>query len=279
MSVEFPDIQPFLIALKQRSEYDFSNYSINSLNRRLMKIMNDFRVSYPELLEKVKFDKNFREEVVKKITVNTTDFFRDIDLWHYIMEEVLPGFTSGNRISVWHPGCSTGQEVYSMMIILNELGLLERTDIFGSDLNTDVLEIARQGRYKYFFNKEYVSNFDKVINHNESRKKVSFEKYFRINEAKDLIIMNDFLKTKPVYRKMDLVKDENPFKQKFDIIVCRNVIIYFNHELQNKVLNLFYNNLNDNGCLVLGMHESIVGTYASRFVKKDKVYFKKSSAH
>ncbi len=276
MAIEIQNIQPFLNALKEDSEYDFSNYSMNSLNRRLIKIMNDFRISFPELVSRIKSDPVFRENVVKKITVNTTDFFRDVDLWQFMEKTVIPLYASKEQISVWHPGCSTGQEVFSMMILLNEMELLDKTSIFASDLNADVLETARAGVYKYFFNKEYVSNFNKVIHNKKSRRKVSHEKYFSIDEVKDRIEMKDFLRKKPVYTKMDLVKDENPFKQNFDIIVCRNVIIYFNTELQNRVLNLFFKNLNDKGCLVLGMHESIIGTYASRFQKIGKVYFKES---
>ena len=86
--------------------------------------------------------------------------------------------------------------------------------------------------------------------------------------------MKDYLIEKPEFRKLDLVKDENLFGNKFDLIICRNVIIYFNYELQNRVLNLFYNNMNDHSYLVLGMHESIIGPYSSKFLKKKTVYYK-----
>jgi chemotaxis protein methyltransferase CheR len=87
--------------------------------------------------------------------------------------------------------------------------------------------------------------------------------------------MKSLLTDKPVYKKIDLVKDENLFHVKFDLIICRNVIIYFNNDLQNKVFNLFYQNLYNNGCLLLGIHESMLGPYASHFDKKNSAYFKK----
>lgn len=276
MNEEVKDIKPFLHALKEGSEYDFTNYSMNSLNRRIIKIMNDFRISFDDLVKGIKEDDKFREEVVKKITVHTTDLFRDAELWLHLGNKVIPYYARKKRISIWHPGCSTGQEVYSMMILLNEMNLLNKTDIYASDLNPDVLEISREGKYKFIFNKDYVSNFDAVINRDDKKRKVKHSKYFDIDRDKDIIVMKDFLRQKPVYKKMDLVTEDNPFKQNFDIIVCRNVIIYFNYDLQNKVFNLFYNNLNEKGCLVLGAHETIIGVYASYFLKEDKVYFKKN---
>jgi chemotaxis methyl-accepting protein methylase len=86
--------------------------------------------------------------------------------------------------------------------------------------------------------------------------------------------MKDTLRSKPVYKKLDLVKDSNLFQVSFDLIVCRNVIIYFNPDLQNRVFDLFYNSLNDNGALILGVHETIMGPYAKRFIRKDPFYYK-----
>lgn len=269
------DIKPFLAALREGSDYDFSNYSESSLQRRIIKILNDFRIEYDELVEKIRNDESFREKVVKKITVNTTDFFRDADLWIYLREYIFPLYSSGKKISIWHPGCSTGQEVYSMLILLNEMKLLGKADIFASDLNTDVLDIARKGDYKLLFNEDYVTNFDKVINDKDTFRKVLPEKYFHYDPGGDQIIMENFLREKPVYKKMDLVKDKNPFGRKFDIIMCRNVIIYFNTDLQNRVIDLFQENLYEKGCLVLGMHENLIGDNAARFIRKEKVYIKK----
>lgn len=264
----------FLETIRMRSDYDFREYSVNSLTRRLNKILSDFHINVPEMKDRILNDPDFLEDVIKRITVNTTELFRDPEVWRYLHESVLPAYRNHKQISIWHPGCSTGQEVYSMMILLNEHNLLERSRIQASDLNTDVLEVASKGEYKYRFNKEFLIQFEQVMNPPESKSLIKYDKYFSINEKEDLIKMKPFLTSVPIYRKMDLVKDPNLFRTQYDLIICRNVIIYFNYELQNKVFKLFYENLSENGILLLGMHESIIGPYSALFSKKGFVYVK-----
>lgn len=270
------DIKLFLESVKNISAYDFSNYSINSLKRRVAKLLSDNHMDIGELSSKISEDRQFLEKVVKSITVNTTELFRDPKIWIGLRDDIFPLFASKEKISIWHAGSSTGQEVYSMMILLSEMNMLHKTDIYVSDINTDVLETSKSGVYKYRFNKDYLKNFDEVFNPDEDKRvNVPYSRYFNIDKIKDTLQMNPDLAKKPVYKKIDLVRDENIFNVKFDLIICRNVIIYFNYELQNKVLNLFYNNLNENGCLVLGLHETIIGSYANYFRKNFSVYFKK----
>jgi chemotaxis protein methyltransferase CheR len=192
--------------------------------------------------------------------------------------ELLPALSEQPTIRIWHPGCSTGQEIYSMMIVLDGLGLLEKSEIYGSDLHMEVIETARQGRYKYRFNQSYLENFDRVMLNGEGtfswEHRKYWKKYFHIDEANDTIQMKEFLREKPVYKKLDLVKDTNLFLVNFDLIVCRNVIIYFNAELQNRVFELFHSNLKDHGSLLLGVHESIMGSYSKKFMRKDPFYHK-----
>jgi chemotaxis protein methyltransferase CheR len=230
------------------------------------------------LIGQMKDDPEFLERIMRKITVHTTELFRDPAVWELIKNQILPSYSQQDRIRIWHPGCSTGQEVYSMMIILDGLGLLEKTEIFGSDLHEDVLETAREGRYKYRFNQSYIENFERVMLKCEGTfscdNKKHWKKYFHIDESRDTIQMKDFLRQKPVYKKLDLVKDPNLFLVNFDLIVCRNVIIYFNAELQNRVFDLFLQNLNKKGCLILGVHESIMGASSRKFIRKGSVYYK-----
>jgi len=164
------------------------------------------------------------------------------------------------------------------MMVLDDLGMLEQSRVYGSDLNPDVIEAARLGRYKYHFNQSYLENFDKVLLNGSGDAAMNLKKhwkrYFTVDEARDAIQMNQFLINKPVFRQLDLVKDDNPFMVKFDLIVCRNVIIYFNNELQNRVFGLFHENLTDRGTLLLGVHESIMGPYSRRFIKQDPFYQK-----
>ncbi|NJK94433.1 MAG: hypothetical protein HC905_05410 [Bacteroidales bacterium] len=141
--------------------------------------------------------------------------------------------------------------------------------------------MQKKAFYKYRFNINYLDNFDKAIKENpynyEELHNTPYEKYFTIDKSKDTIKMNQFLLDKPVFKKHDLVKDGNIFFVKFDLILCRNVIIYFNYELQNKVFDLFHNNLYPNGYLLLGMHESILGPHSSRFDRVGQFYQKKES--
>lgn len=278
MTITEQDFQLFLFALKTSSKYDFSEYSEKSLKRRLQKVLTDNKLNITALVNKIKNDSDFVEKIVKEITVNTTELFRDPQVWHAVRYAILPKLKNNSVINIWHAGCSTGQEVYSMMIILNELGLLDRAKIYATDLNEDVMNAAYAGIYKYRFNIGYLDNFDKVIKENpynyEEYYDIPYDKYFLIDKPTDTIKMNDFLREKPVYKKHDLVKDGNPMYVKFDIIFCRNVIIYFNYNLQSKVFDLFHRNLYDNSALILGMHETILGSYSVKFQKKGHVYYK-----
>ena len=272
-------IQKFTRTLQSLSEYDFTEYSEKSLTRRMSKILHDHGLDMDELLDKITGSPEYLERIVKEITVNTTEMFRDPPIWHALRYDILPRLADRDNLKIWHPGCSTGQEVYSMMILLNELGKLENAEIFGSDINSDVLVKAGEGVYKYRFNVSYLDNFDAVIKVNprdpEAFNDVPYDKYFHIDKTRDNINMLDFLKEKAEFVKMDLVKNSNPFDVKYDLIVCRNVIIYFNYELQNKVFKLFLDNMTQGACLILGVHETILGPYAPSFDKKFQAYFKK----
>lgn len=279
MEIEDKDIRLFQSTISKYSGYDFSEYSVSSLKRRLSKLLKDYDSDFSRLIMTIESDAVALEEVVKRITVNTTELFRDPKIWQGIMLQMLSRFSKQASINIWHPGCSTGQEVYSMMIVLDQLGLLNRSNIFASDLNTDVLEKARSGAYRLRYNKVYIDNFNDVFSQEISRRLKKdfnpFSAYFSIDESGDLIKMHDFLCEKPVYKKMDLVMDDNPFHMNFDMIICRNVIIYFNYELQNRVVASFHRNMRDNGCLVLGVHESIIGPGVNLFTRQDHFYVKR----
>jgi chemotaxis protein methyltransferase CheR len=273
------DVQRFITAIKMASTYDFNDYSDRSFKRRVEKLLVDNHMDINQLSLKVAKDKDFLEKVVKDITVNTTELFRDPEMWSTLRYQILPKLKKNKSIFIWHAGCSSGQEIYSMLILLNELGMFEQAKVFASDINSDMLEVAKKGTYKYRFNLGYLDNFDKVIKENplnyEDVKDVDYEKYFDIDKVKDTITMKQFLREKAVFRKHDLVKDGNIFYSKFDIIFCRNVIIYFNNKLQNSVIELFSNSLYRDGYLILGAHESILGPVANNFERTKGFYRKK----
>lgn len=278
MEVVGKDIQNFQLTVRDHSDFDISDYSRTSLQRRLNRILLELELDMEEVLRRMKKDREFTDLIMRKITVHTTELFRDPQIWTRMKDELLPSISGQEKIRIWHPGCSTGQEIYSMLMVLDSIGLLEKTEIYASDLHEDILDKARQGKYKYRFNQSYLENFDRVILNGEGtfswNDKKHWKKYFHIDESRDTIQMKEFLRQKPVYKKLDLVKDSNLFLVKFDLIVCRNVIIYFNAELQNRVFDLFHKNLNRQGCLLLGVHESIMGPSSKRFIRKDPFYFK-----
>jgi chemotaxis protein methyltransferase CheR len=275
------EIRQFQDSIKENSPYNFDHYSLNSLKRRALKIMEDYSVDMNNLIRTIKDDPLALEEVVKKITVNTTELFRDPPVWQDIMLKLLPRFRDHSSINVWHPGCSSGQEVYSMMILLDQLRLLEKSNIYASDLNEDNLKAAKKGTYRLRFNRNYIDNYHQVfssgLNGSDTGEYAPHEKYFTVNETTNRISIKESLLEKPFWKKIDLVNNREPFQTNFDIIVCRNVIIYFNYELQNRILHDFHKQTNNNGALVLGLHESIIGQGSKLYRKEEHFYIKKTS--
>ncbi len=281
MQLTQTEIKLFIQALKDNSEYDFSEYAPKSFQRRIEKVLEDYNLDIWELIDKVnQGDQNFIQQLVNDLTVNTTELFRDPKVWQSIRYRVLPKLKDNDVINIWHPGCSSGQEVYSMLILLNEEGLLEKANVYGTDINTDVLEQAYRGEYSYRLNIEYFQNFDEVIRKNpynyQDYKDVPYTKYFELDPLNDIIRVKPFLREKAMFVKHNLVTLKNPFEKQLDLIVCRNVLIYFNRNLQSKVINMFHRNLRFPGYLILGYHETILGPESLNFHKHGYYFAKKN---
>jgi len=279
MKVVKTEADKLIEAIGDNSSYDFNQYSEKSFQRRVEKILSDYKLGIDDLVIKLHQDPVFLEEVVKNITVNTTEIFRDTLTWQILKHKVLQKYSPKPEINIWHIGCSTGQEVYSTLILLNELELFSKSKIIATDLNSDVLEIAEKGIYKFREIDEFIESYNKVMCtnpfDNESHTDVPYEKYFIVNRKKNLIIIKPPLLDKTMFVKHDIVKQGNVFNRKFDIIFCRNVLIYFNHELQNKLFEFFYDNLNDDGVLIIGRHEGMLGEIATKFKKEESIYSKR----
>src|SRR6056297_515635 len=127
--IQETDIKRFHEAITEYSTYDFSDYSVNSMRRRLFKIMEEYGTDMDRLIKIISTDAPALEEVVKKLTVHTTELFRDPPVWKSILYNLLSCFSDYSTIRIWHPGCSTGQEVYSIMILLDQAGLLHKSEI------------------------------------------------------------------------------------------------------------------------------------------------------
>ncbi len=275
MEIQPNDTALFVKTIYDLSGYDFSGYSIKSLNRRIEKVLEDFHYEFSQLIEHIKSNPLIIDSIVKSITVNTTELFRDPMVWLAIEKEIIPELKKKEYIKIWHPGCSTGQEPYSMLILLNEHGLLDRTEFLATDLNADVLNTARKGKFRYFLDVEYLKNFDAVFNIDPTVRYIPYEKYFLLDEKQDIFSVKPEFLNKIQFYKHDIIHDTLPGIETFDLIMCRNLLIYFEMDLQNTIIYGFYKALKKNGYLVLGYHESIIGTMENFFSKKGQIYCKK----
>jgi chemotaxis protein methyltransferase CheR len=275
------DFKRYLQVLKEHSPYDFSNYSDNSIKRRLQKVIADNDLSVDELLQKTQNDTCFVERLVEEITVNTTELFRDPELWPVFYSQLLTQLKGKKTFNIWHAGSSSGMEVYSNMIILNELGLLDRARIYATDISSSMVRQCKSGSFRYQFNKGQIEAFEKVLKKNPINgiSKIDFTKYFDVDKVNDKLIAKDFLREKVDVRQHDLVQEKSPFYNKFDVIFCRNVLIYFNAALQSKVYQMFHNQLFPKGCMILGNHESLTGFFKTKFKKSGPLYVKTNAFH
>lgn len=231
------------------SGFDFLNYSMPSLLRRFQRYIDSKKLlNVDALLESLKSDSKILNDFIEEITVNVTEMFRDPFFFKILREKVLPEVRNQAPIKIWHAGCSTGEEVYSMAILLAEEKLLDHCIIYATDINQSVLEAAGKGAYSEDNIKQYQTNYK------EFGGKGKLEDYYQFLNGE--ATMHPFLKEKIIFCSHNLVSDG--VFNKFDIILCRNVLIYFNKELQNKVLETFYNSLNPFGFLALGSKENIL---------------------
>jgi chemotaxis protein methyltransferase CheR len=279
MSEEKTNCIRLIEAIKNNSNYNFEQYSDKSFMRRIEKILGDYKVDIEQLIDKISTDSEFLEQIVKDVTVNTTEIFRDTGTWQVLKHKILAKYKDKPTIDIWHVGCSSGQEVYSTLILLNEMGLFSKTQVIATDINTDVLEVAQQGVYKFREIDEFIENYDQVMRNNpfldKSHIDIPHQKYFDINRKKNLIKIKAPLLNKPVFLKHDIVTEGNIFDRQFDLIFCRNVLIYFNHVLQNKLFDFFYDNLEPDGALIIGRHEGMLGDIATKFIKEESIYTKR----
>jgi chemotaxis protein methyltransferase CheR len=231
--------------------FDFKDYARASIQRRVQRFMDDvgYKNSYDLKFGLVNNQQVF-DQFLKRITVNVTEMFRDPGFYKTIKEKVLPVLESYPLIKIWHAGCSSGEEVFSIAILLQEAGLLNRTKIYATDINPGNLEKAKKGIMPLDAMKEYVSNYTKAGGESD------FASYYtaRYNNA---IIARE-LRERVVFSQHNLVTDR--VFNEFQLICCRNVMIYFNRDLQNRVIRLFYDSLSTFGYLGLGLKESLLFT-------------------
>lgn len=247
---DFEKIEIYLLleGIYLKYGYDYRDYAYPSIKRRVwhrVHAENLNRIS--SLLDKVLHDSSCFERLIADFSINVTEMFRDPLFFRTFKEKVIPVLKTYPSIRIWHAGCSTGEEVYSMAILLQEAGLYEKTKIYATDINTEVLKTAKNGCFSLEHMKKYTNNYM------QAGGDAAFSDYYKVTDAG--VKFHTFLTENVVFAQHNLVTDSS-FNE-FHVILCRNVLIYFNKDLQNKVHTLFYNSLGKFGVLCLGNKESI----------------------
>jgi chemotaxis protein methyltransferase CheR len=232
----------------ERYGFDFRNYAPASLRRRVSAILSKERLeSVLSLQERVLADPIVFQRFVHTISVNVTSMFRDPTFYLTFRRLVVPVIATYPFIRIWHAGCSTGEEVYSIAIVLHEEGLYDRTRMYATDLDALAVEQAKEAIFPLSAMKEYSANYLNGGGHS------SLSQYYTADRENALF--RSFLKKNIVFAPHNLVCDSS-FNE-FQVILCRNVLIYFDNILRERVLSLMHDSLVRFGILVLGSKESL----------------------
>jgi chemotaxis protein methyltransferase CheR len=246
--LEALEIQLLLEAVFRRYGFDFRDYASSSIKRRICQCVAEEDVqSITELQNKLLHDPAAMERFLLKVTINVTSMFRDPGFYRVFRERVVPELRSLPFVRVWHVGCSTGEEVFSMAILLREEGLYTRCRIYATDMNERVLAQAKSGIFPLAQLREYTANYLQAGGAGP------FSEYY--TAAYDHVIFQHSLADNVVFAQHNLVTDGS-FND-FHVILCRNVLIYFNDALSSRVHGLLYGSLTPAGFLCLGNRESI----------------------
>ncbi len=242
------EIDQLLEAVYRHYGYDFRDYAYSSLRRRIReRVRAEGTRTISGLKDRVLHDSEVMDRLAIGLSVNVSAMFRDPSFYRAFRREVVPILKTYPFFRIWHAGCSTGEEVYSMAILLAEEGLYERCRIYATDINEAVLRTAREGVFPLARMKQNTANYVAA----ESR--AAFSEYYAANA--DRAEFHAWLRKNVVFAQHNLVTD-GPFNE-FQVVVCRNVMIYFNKRLQARVHGLFLESMSRRGFLCLGAKESL----------------------
>jgi chemotaxis protein methyltransferase CheR len=267
------ELQLLIDAIYLKYHFDFRGYSTASLKRRLRAALIRFEVgTLSQLQDRVLHDATVFPALLDFLTVPVSEMFRDPSYFRSLRETVVPLLKTYPSLKVWVAGCSTGEEVYSLAILLREEGLLPRTLIYATDINPQSLQKAEAGVYHL----ERIAGFTE--NHRRSGARSSLSDYY--TAAYDRAVFDKSLKRNIVFTDHSLATD-SVFAE-VQLVSCRNVLIYFNRELQDRAVGLFRDALCRRGFLGIGSKESLrFSAHADGFtelVRDDRIFQKRDAA-
>jgi chemotaxis protein methyltransferase CheR len=247
--IEELELDMLLKAVDEVYGFDFSHYSRAHIKRRLQHLLAIKNLpSLSALAGAVLHDPSEFKQLLNELSIRVTEMFRDPGFYRSLRENVIPVLKTYPYPKIWVAGCATGEEVYSLAILLKESGLLDRTQIFATDFNESALETAKKAEYPIDKIKSYTLNYQKAEG------VTTFSDYYQAYDG--FVKLDEDLKKNITFSLHNLDKDA--VFAKVNMVVCRNVMIYFDKFLQNKVTNLFYRSLTPGGFLALGMKESLL---------------------
>lgn len=242
------EIKLLLTALKHFNGHDFSGYSTATLARCLSKILVTENVDNISLLiPEIIYNKEFRQKIIEQLTINVTSLFRDEDAFMLIRNKILPYLASFPRLSIWVAGCAEGEEAYSIAILLAEAGLLSRSHIYATDINKKVLRHAKTGNLRNPIDSWKCKQYERIT------KGGDLQNYFS-KKNKTYTLKPEIL-SKISFEHHDII--QQPSFLSAQLIMCRNVMIYFKEDFQNKAIKTMDDSLEKYGFFVIGTSETV----------------------
>ncbi len=256
-------------AIKSRYGIDFTSYESRSLKRGFARLILKHKLgSILGLWQKIMNDRDYFVNCIDDLTVNLTELFRNPEIWVRLRDDILNQYINQKEIKMWHAGCSSGEEVYTMALVLRDKNLLHKSKTLATDLSTTILNKAKVGKYNSVLLKKYTTTFQKYLPNGK------IEDCF-LEDGRYIQIHED-LKRHIDFKKHNLVQDK--MEQTFDIIFCRNVMIYFDDALKMRVLKLFHDALDKDGYFIIGYYDMLPEASKDLFKMYDskmKIYTKK----
>jgi len=268
-ALEDIEIELLLEGLYRAYGFDFRDYSRASLKRRVLEMMRSEKfATVSAYQDRILHNQDYLERLLLGLSVHATAMFRDPSFYSTFRSKVVPLLRTYPTVQIWVAGCSTGEEVYSLAILLQEEKIYEKCRIYATDISHAVLRKAREGIFPLAAMREYTNNYHQAGGIHE------FSDYYTAQY--DSVIFSSALKSNLVFSEHNLATDGS-FNE-FQVILCRNVMIYFNKDLQARVHNLLYDSLSMFGVFGLGNKESLKFTPRADFYQhlneRDKLYRK-----